>query len=779
MAENRNNETEPTVNEYGEKIAPKGEKKENTAPTENRRYTNYSNNKRYNNQRRPMLPPKGVSPESFDRQQGITANRPAQRTENSGENRPYEQRRPYKNYNSYNSNGGSKPYYQNRNYSRPYDNNRGYDQSRSYNKPYRAPEQVSDKPAPDTSVFEKTSFERSYEKPYQRNSYDRRNNRDDNRYQGGRYRYNNQDSQNNSSRQLSAEVVSDTPELDARFSAHTNHRAVKRTPLRIIPLGGLNEIGKNMTVFECGNDMFIVDCGLAFPDSDMPGVDLVIPDFTYVEQNISKVRGIVITHGHEDHIGSLAYLLKKCNIPVYATRLTIGLIEGKLKEHNLMSQAKLNVVTPRQTVKMGCMAVEFIRVNHSIPDAVALAVHTPAGIVIHTGDFKVDFTPIEGGIIDLARFGELGNRGVLALMSDSTNAERPGHTASERTVGASFEKLFAKAEGKRIIIATFASNIHRIQQIINKAVSSGRKVAVFGRSMLNVISTAMELGYLSVPDGVIIDLETMNKYPPEKIVLITTGSQGEPMSALTRMAMNEHRSVTITPMDYIIISANPIPGNEKYVTKVVNELLKAGAEVIYESMYDVHVSGHACQEEIKLIMSLTRPRFFIPVHGEYKHLKKSANLAYAMGIPESNVIIGSIGDVIETDGTTIGITGKVQAGRVLVDGLGVGDVGSIVLRDRKHLADDGIIIIAVSIDGVTREVVAGPDVVSRGFVYVKESERLMHDIDNLVCDILESCYIDGIKDWSTIKTRIKDRTARFVSAKTRRSPMILPIIMEV
>ena len=351
-----------------------------------------------------------------------------------------------------------------------------------------------------------------------------------------------------------------------------------------------------MTVFECGNDMFIVDCGLAFPDSDMPGVDLVIPDFTYVEQNIDKVRGIVITHGHEDHIGGLAYLLKKVNIPVYATRLTIGLIEGKLKEHNLLSQTKLNVVTPRQTVKMGCMAVEFIHVNHSIPDAVGLAIHTPAGIVIHTGDFKVDFTPIEGGIIDLARFGELGNRGVLALMSDSTNAEKPGHTASERKVGSSFENLFAKAEGKRIIIATFASNIHRIQQIINNAVRTDRKVAVFGRSMLNVISTAMELGYLSVPEGVIIDLEAMNKYPPEKIVLITTGSQGEPMSALTRMAMNEHRSVTITPMDYIIISATPIPGNEKYVTRVVNELLKAGAEVIYESMYDVHVSGHASQE---------------------------------------------------------------------------------------------------------------------------------------------------------------------------------------
>ena len=560
---------------------------------------------------------------------------------------------------------------------------------------------------------------------------------------------------------------------------HSNHRAVKRTPLRIIPLGGLNEIGKNMTVFECGNDMFIVDCGLAFPDSDMPGVDLVIPDFTYVEQNIDKVRGIVITHGHEDHIGGLAYLLKKVNIPVYATRLTIGLIEGKLREHNLLSQTKLNVVTPRQTVKMGCMAVEFIHVNHSIPDAVGLAIHTPAGIVIHTGDFKVDFTPIEGGIIDLARFGELGNRGVLALMSDSTNAEKPGHTASERKVGSSFENLFAKAEGKRIIIATFASNIHRIQQIINNAVRTDRKVAVFGRSMLNVISTAMDLGYLSVPEGVIIDLEAMNKYPPEKIVLITTGSQGEPMSALTRMAMNEHRSVTITPMDYIIISATPIPGNEKYVTRVVNELLKAGAEVIYESMYDVHVSGHACQEELKLIMALTRPRFFIPVHGEYKHLKKSAGLANSIGIPESNIIIGSIGDVIETDGTDLRITGKVTAGRVLVDGLGVGDVGSIVLRDRKHLAEDGLIVVVATIESESGTILAGPDILSRGFVYVRESEEMMEAARDILRKTLESCLAGGVRDWNGIKSSLRDSLSDYIYMKTKRNPMILPIIEEI
>ena len=549
--------------------------------------------------------------------------------------------------------------------------------------------------------------------------------------------------------------------------------------LKIIPLGGLNEIGKNMTELEYGKDIIIVDCGLAFPDSDMPGVDLVIPDFTYVEQNIDKVRGIVITHGHEDHIGGLAYLLKKVNIPVYATRLTIGLIEGKLKEHNLLSQTKLNVVTPRQTVKMGCMAVEFIHVNHSIPDAVGLAIHTPAGIVIHTGDFKVDFTPIEGGIIDLARFGELGNRGVLALMSDSTNAEKPGHTASERKVGSSFENLFAKAEGKRIIIATFASNIHRIQQIINNAVRTDRKVAVFGRSMLNVISTAMELGYLSVPEGVIIDLEAMNKYPPEKIVLITTGSQGEPMSALTRMAMNEHRSVTITPMDYIIISATPIPGNEKYVTRVVNELLKAGAEVIYESMYDVHVSGHACQEELKLIMALTRPRFFIPVHGEYKHLKKSAGLANSIGIPESNIIIGSIGDVIETDGTDLRITGKVTAGRVLVDGLGVGDVGSIVLRDRKHLAEDGLIVVVATIESESGTILAGPDILSRGFVYVRESEEMMEAARDILRKTLESCLAGGVRDWNGIKSSLRDSLSDYIYMKTKRNPMILPIIEEI
>lgn len=559
----------------------------------------------------------------------------------------------------------------------------------------------------------------------------------------------------------------------------TNHRSVKRTPVKIIPLGGLNEIGKNMTVFECANDAFIVDCGLAFPDSDMPGVDLVIPDFTYIEQNADKIRGVVITHGHEDHIGALAYLLKKVNIPVYGTRLTIGLIEGKLKEHGLLESAKLNVVKPRQTIKMGCMAVEFIRVNHSIPDAVGLAIHTPAGVIVHTGDFKVDFTPIEGGIIDLARFGELGSRGVLALMADSTNAERPGHTASERTVGNSFVKLFDRAEGKRIIIATFSSNIHRVQQIVNCAVANDRKIAVFGRSMLNVISTAIELGYLKVPDGLIIDLDAMNRFPAEKIVLITTGSQGEPMSALSRMAMNEHRHVTITPNDFIIISANPIPGNEKLVTKVVNELLRAGAEVIYESMYDVHVSGHACQEELKLILSLTKPKYYIPVHGEYKHLKKQSDLAIDLGMDPNNVIIASIGNVIESDGVDMKITGQVQAGRVFVDGLGVGDVGSIVIRDRKHLAEDGLIIAVATIELESGTILAGPDVVSRGFVYVRESEELMVAAKEILTNTLTDCLDSGTREWNTIKTRMKDDLGEFIFQKTKRKPMILPIIMEI
>ena len=591
-----------------------------------------------------------------------------------------------------------------------------------------------------------------------------------------------QRSPKNSRKQAAEEPITASPVMIAdeiKPVYQSNHKPVKRTPVKIIPLGGLNEIGKNFTVFECSNDIFIVDCGLAFPDSDMPGVDVVIPDFTYVEQNADRVRGIVITHGHEDHIGALAYLLKKVNVPVYATRLTVGLIEGKLREHGILESCRLNVVKPRQTIKMGCMAVEFIRVNHSIPDAVAIAVHTPAGIIVHTGDFKVDYTPIEGGIIDLARFGELGTRGVLALMSDSTNAERKGHTATERTVGNSFEKLFDTAEGKRIIIATFSSNIHRIQQIVNCAVRNDRKIAVFGRSMLNVISTAIELGYLKMPEGLMIDLDAMNRYPAEKIVLITTGSQGEPMSALSRMAYSDHRKVAVGPGDFIIISANPIPGNEKTVGAVVNELIKHGCHVVYESMYEVHVSGHACQEELKIIQGLTKPKYFIPVHGEQKHLQKHAELAYQMGIPKENVFIGNIGNVIELNRDYMKQLPDVPAGQVLVDGLGVGDVGSIVLRDRKHLGQDGLIVVVVTIDSEDGHVVSGPDIVSRGFVYVREAEPLMDNIKARVEDILDDCYNENIREWGVMKTKIKDELSKLLYDKTRRSPMILPVIMEI
>ena len=559
----------------------------------------------------------------------------------------------------------------------------------------------------------------------------------------------------------------------------SNKRENKRTPVRIIPLGGLNEIGKNMTVFECCNDMFILDCGLAFPDMDMPGVDIVIPDFTYVEANRDKIRGIVLTHGHEDHIGGLAYLLKKLNVPVYGTKMTLGLVKGKLVEHGLANSVKLCEVQPRKTAKMGCMAVEFIKVNHSIPGAVGMAIHTPAGIIVHTGDFKVDFSPIDDEIIDLARFGELGSRGVLALMADSTNAERTGFTCSERTVGGSFEKLFKRAEGKRIIIATFSSNVHRVQQIIDQAKNYNRKVAVFGRSMVHVIEKATELGYLKVPKGIMIDIDEMNRYPDEQIVLVTTGSQGEPLSALTRMAMNSHKKVTITPNDFIIISAKPIPGNEKYVTRVVNELMKSGAEVIYESMYEVHVSGHACQEELKLIHALTKPKFFIPVHGEYKHLMKHKSIAISMGMSEDHVIIAENGNVIETDGNSMKIVSQVPAGKVMVDGLGVGDVGSIVLRDRKHLAQDGLIIVVIGIERSSNTLVSGPDIISRGFVYVRESEALMEEARQVLLRTLDRCSGHDLKEWGTLKTKLRDVLSDYIYEKTKRSPMILPIIMEI
>ncbi len=554
---------------------------------------------------------------------------------------------------------------------------------------------------------------------------------------------------------------------------------VKKTPVRITALGGINEIGKNLYVYECSNDMFIIDCGLAFPDEDMLGVDLVIPDFAYLEKNREKFRGIVLTHGHEDHIGALPYLLKKINVPVYGTRLTLGLVEGKLREHGMLADCSLNVVAPRQNVKMGCMSVEFIRVNHSIPDACAMAIHTPAGIIVHTGDFKVDYTPIEGGVIDLARFGELGNKGVLALLSESTNAERPGYTATERKVGESFRSLFARGEGKRIIVATFSSNIHRIQQIINSAKLWDRKVAVSGRSMLNVMNTAKELNYIKIPDGMLIDIDAVNSYPPEKVVIITTGSQGEPLSALSRMSSGDHRQVSITPNDLIIISATPIPGNEKFVGKLVNELMKQGAEVVYEAMYEVHVSGHACQDELKMMLALTKPKFFIPIHGEFKHLMKHKTLAVQMGIPEENIFLLNLGQVVTTDSIEMKITEQVQAGQVLVDGLGVGDVGSVVLRDRKHLAEDGLIMVVATMNRETGAVVAGPDVITRGFVYVKESEELIDNAKQVAAKSFKKCAEKNIREWGNIKSAVRDDLSDYIYQKTKRSPMILPVIMEI
>ena len=550
-------------------------------------------------------------------------------------------------------------------------------------------------------------------------------------------------------------------------------------PVKIIPLGGLDEIGKNITLYEYDGDMFLVDCGMTFPDEETPGIDIVIPDFTYVLNNKDKIKGLVVTHGHEDHIGAIPYLLKHFNLPIYGTRLTLGLIEGKLKEHKLMSTAKLNVVKAGDIINLGKFSIEFIHVNHSIPDAVAVAIKTPAGVIIQTGDFKIDTTPIDSHIIDLGRFAELGNKGVLALLSDSTNAERPGYTASEKLVGESFSTLFKKAEKERIIVATFSSNIHRIQQIIDEAFRCGRKVAVSGRSMLNVVNVASELGYLNVPEGILIDIDMINRYQPEQIVVVTTGSQGEPLSALHRMAFGDHRQVGIVPGDLIIISATPIPGNEKLVSKVVNELIKQGATVVYEKMYDVHVSGHACQEELKLMLNLVKPKYFIPVHGEKKHLHKHAGLACTMGIQKENIMITGIGKVIELSKNKMAITESVPAGRILVDGLGVGDVGNIVLRDRKHLAEDGVIVVVMTMDSITHEVVAGPEVISRGFVYVKESEELMDDVTEAACKAIESCYLSHNHDWNSVKTKVRDNVSKFLYERTRRSPMVLPIIMEI
>ena len=553
----------------------------------------------------------------------------------------------------------------------------------------------------------------------------------------------------------------------------------KASKLKIIPLGGLHEIGKNITVFEYENEMIVVDCGLSFPEDDMLGVDLVIPDITYLEQNVDKIKGLLITHGHEDHIGAVPYLLKKINIPIYATKLTAGLIRNKLEEHKLVGSTKLVEVNQGQTINLGKnFKVEFIRSSHSIPDSVMLAITTPAGTVLHTGDFKVDFTPIDGKIMDLGRIAELGHQGILALMSDSTNSERKGFTMSESSVGEVFDKLFLHCT-KRIVVATFASNVHRVQQIVNCAIKYGRKIAVCGRSMINMITTARELGYIECPENLFIDIDMIKNYPDEQLVIITTGSQGETMSALTRMANGEHRKVKITPNDLIIISATPIPGNEKYVSKVIDDLMQLGAEVVYSSLEDVHVSGHACQEEQKLIIALAKPKYFIPVHGEYRQLIAHSETAQSMGIAKENIIMMQNGKVLEIGEDGAEFTGTVPNGRVLVDGLGVGDVGNIVLRDRQHLSQDGLIIIVLTMDSGTGEVVAGPDVISRGFVYVRESENLMDEVKAVVRKEIKKCEENGIRDWSTIKSSVRDNLKDYVFAKTKRNPMIIPIIMEI
>lgn len=547
--------------------------------------------------------------------------------------------------------------------------------------------------------------------------------------------------------------------------------------IQIIPLGGLGEIGKNMTVFRYGDDIILVDAGLMFPEDDMLGIDLVIPDITYLVENQDKVKGIFVTHGHEDHIGALPYVMKRIDCPVYGTALTLGILQGRLKE-NGVSAANLKVIKPGDKIVAGAFKMDFIRVNHSIPDAVAIAINTPIGTIIHTGDFKIDHTPVDGQVTQFNKFAEYGDKGVLALLADSTNAERPGFTPSERVVGQTFDDEFRYAKN-RIIVATFSSNVHRIQQVVDVAVKYDRKVAVIGRSMVNVVSIAKELGYLKVPDGVLIDIDETHNFTADKIVIITTGSQGEPMSALTRMAMNDHKKVGIMPGDTVIISATPIPGNEKLVSRTIDHLYKLGADVIYEKSNGVHVSGHASQEEIKLMHNLVRPKFFIPVHGEYRHLMKHANLAQSLGMPKEKIVIAENGSVIELTRNSIGVNGKVPSGKVLVDGLGVGDVGNIVLRDRRQLSQDGIMIVVVTIDKETCHVVSGPDIVSRGFVYVREAEGLMDDAREKVQSALERCEENGVSEWSLIKSTVRDSLGRFLYEKTRRRPMILPIIMEI
>lgn len=569
-------------------------------------------------------------------------------------------------------------------------------------------------------------------------------------------------------------------ETKTRSTRRTKKQDIfKKSKLKIIPLGGLHEIGKNITVFEYEDEIIIVDCGISFPEDDMLGVDLVIPDVTYLVKNQEKIKGMVITHGHEDHIGGIPYFLKQINVPIYATRLTAGLISNKLEEHKLLRSTEMHIVNQGDTIKLGKnFKVEFIRSSHSIPDSVMLAITTPAGTVLHTGDFKVDYTPIDGQIMDFGRIAELGQQGILALMADSTNAERRGFTMSESSVGEVFEKLFLNCT-KRIVVATFASNVHRIQQIVNSAVKYGRKIAVCGRSMINMISTAVELGYIDCPENLFIDIDMIGSYTDDQLVIITTGSQGEPMSALTRMAAGDHRKVKITPNDLIIISATPIPGNEKYVSKVIDDLMQLGAEVVYSALADVHVSGHACQEEQKLILALAKPKYFIPVHGEYRQLRAHQETAELMGIDKDNIFMLTNGRVLEMDSEEAKFNGSVPSGRVLVDGLGVGDVGNIVLRDRQHLAQDGLIVIVLTMDSQTGEVVAGPDVISRGFVYVRESENLMDDVKSVVRHEVAKCEERGVRDWSTIKSTVKENLRDYLFIKTKRNPMIIPIIMEV
>ena len=580
---------------------------------------------------------------------------------------------------------------------------------------------------------------------------------------------------------LNVESENDSTNNKLKSKARVSNKfgTFAKSKLKVIPLGGMNEIGKNITAFEYENEIVVVDSGLAFPEDDMLGVDLVIPDITYLEKNKEKVRALLITHGHEDHIGSVPYLLKKINVPVYGTKLTLGLIKNKLTEHNLVDSTKLKCIEPGDKIQVGKnFKVEFIRVTHSIADSVAMAITTPVGTVFHTGDFKVDYTPIDGKPMDLQRIAEIGNKGVLLLMSDSTNVQRPGHTMSERSVGREFDKIFMNCN-KRIIVATFASNIHRMQQIINSAVKYERKVAVVGRSMLNVISVGTELGYIDAPEGTLIDIDKIGIYNPEQIVIITTGSQGEPMAALSRMSMGEHKKVTVTADDLIILSSSPIPGNEKSVGRVIDELEKLGAEVIYNQLADVHVSGHACQEELKLMLSLVKPKFFMPVHGEYRFLKQHGELAVSVGTPKENVFIMENGRTLELSNDSAKMTTQVPSGIVLVDGLGVGDVGNIVLRDRQSLSENGMIIVVIALDRRTAKVVSGPDIVTRGFVYVRENELLMDEIKEVAKEELEKCDRENIREWSSIKNNVREQISHYVYSKTKRQPMILPILMDI